>query len=61
MAHPILTQASCAVAGDIAEVQAIANHLAQVMKRIHGREWRVEIEHDAEVAMVLVVPKLDQD
>ena len=43
--HPLITQAACAASGDVAEAQAIANHLADVMKRIHGGDWSATINH----------------
>jgi hypothetical protein len=44
----------------LAEVELTAEHLAHLMEEIHGRRWRVQIEHQDDVAFVMVAPRLDK-
>lgn len=44
----------------ISEVERLANELASLMQEIHGRIWRIQIEHSDDVAFVMVVPRLDK-
>ncbi len=51
---------NAAVAGassDMLSVRVLADMLANTMKKIHGGEWRVQIEHDE---FVTVVRRLDR-
>lgn len=41
-------------------VNLLAKTLAGYMEKLHGGSWRVQIEHSAEAAMVLVVPRLEK-
>jgi hypothetical protein len=42
------------------EVRQVADYLAFLMEEIHGRSWRVHIEHEENVAFVMVVPRNDK-
>ncbi|CVI14862.1 hypothetical protein AGR1A_Cc20123 [Agrobacterium fabacearum CFBP 5771] len=44
----------------ISEVDRLAGELANLMQEIHGRTWRIQIEHSDDVAFVMVVPRLDK-
>lgn len=53
MAHPSFTKAALAGAAVVAEIEATAAHLEQLMRDIHGGHWRIDIDHTA--GFVLVV------
>lgn len=38
--------------------QLLAERLRDVMKEIHGGEWRIQIDH--EVELLMIVPRLDR-
>lgn len=40
----------------IAEARQAADHLAAIMKRIHGGEWVVHVDHVTEFVLVNSVP-----
>lgn len=40
--------------------ERLAALLADLMAEMHGGEWRVQIEHEPNVAMVVVAPKPDR-
>lgn len=45
MMHPSLTKAAVSATAAMAEVQAAANYLAEVMHRIHGVKFDIDISH----------------
>jgi len=54
--HPSITAQFANAEIRAVQVEAVANHLASLMKEIHGGNWRVQIDH--EVGLVMVVVKL---
>lgn len=44
--HPILIKAALSARAPLAEVDAAAAYLAEVMGRIHGGTWRIDICHE---------------
>ena len=52
MPHSMLIEASLAAAADVAEAQAAAESLVSVMKRIHGGNWSMTINHLRRVVLV---------
>ncbi|MBD9640760.1 hypothetical protein IB277_31165 [Ensifer sp. ENS07] len=47
-----LLQATVAASAAIAECSAAAELLARAMERAHGGSWRIQIDHEDEVAIV---------
>lgn len=47
MPHPSFTKATLAGAAVVAEIQATAVHLEQLMRNIHGGRWSIDISHEA--------------
>lgn len=41
----------------LAKVERAAHDLADLMQEIHGKTWRVQIEHEENVALILIVPR----
>lgn len=45
--HPDLQRQLIGGADLLAEVEQVANYLADLMREIHGDHWSVNIDHDA--------------
>lgn len=45
--HPALIKASLAANAAEAEVQQVAHYLAELLRDIHGGNWRVNINHSS--------------
>ncbi|KQM34573.1 hypothetical protein ASF03_21225 [Rhizobium sp. Leaf68] len=45
--HPALKRQLVGGADLLQEVEQVANHLADLMRQIHGDDWSVHIDHDA--------------
>jgi hypothetical protein len=39
------------------EVQAVASYLAELMRDIHGGDWRIQIEHEHELIVIASRPR----
>ncbi|OJY66444.1 MAG: hypothetical protein BGP09_31460 [Rhizobium sp. 60-20] len=55
--HPAITDTKMAAHIAIGEVEAAAEYLAQLMARLHGGNWRRQIDHN--LGFVLVAEKPD--
>ncbi len=51
--HPTIVRAVLSAVAAEAEVRAAAEYLAEVMLRIHGGNWRIDIDHEARFIMVV--------
>ncbi|MGB3814040.1 MAG: hypothetical protein WA950_12515 [Shinella sp.] len=50
--HPSIAQAVLSATVAQAEVRAAADYLAEAMKRIHGGNWRVSIDHMSQLVTI---------
>lgn len=56
MSSPLLTKAVKDATTAQKRIQRVAELLAKLMQDIHGEEWKVDISHEYETEMVLIVP-----
>ncbi|WP_413710655.1 hypothetical protein [Rhizobium sp. Rhizsp82] len=54
--HPMIVQA--ATNADLRRVQidAVAAHLADLMREVHGGDWRIQAEHELHFIVVAMKP-----
>ncbi|WP_313611008.1 hypothetical protein [Rhizobium sp.] len=50
--HPDLKRQLIGGADLLAEVEQVANYLADLMQEIHGGDWRISVNHENCFAMV---------
>lgn len=55
--HPDIQRQLVGSEDILARVERAANDLADLMQEIHGKTWRVQIEHEEHVALILIAPR----
>lgn len=50
--HPALVKAALSAGSVHAEVQAIAEHLADLLRGIHGGDWDIMIDHQVQLVAI---------
>jgi hypothetical protein len=55
--NTLLGEANAAATVNKKRVERLAKLLADAMKDIHGGDWRLDINHDAEAFYAMVAPK----
>ena len=56
--HSDISKQFSQAASAIEEVRAVAEYLAELMRGIHGGDWRIQIDHDIE--FIFILPRPDQ-
>ncbi len=59
--HPMIATAAANAGIRMAQIEAVANHLADLMRQAHGGRWRVQIEHEHGFVMVAERPQRSVD
>jgi len=54
--HPMIAQQIANAGIRLAQIDAVAAHLADLMREAHGREFRIQVEH--EVGLIVIARKL---
>lgn len=50
--HPMIASQVANAGIRLIQIEAVAKHLSDLMKDVHGGEWRVQIEHQHNFIMV---------
>lgn len=58
--HPTLIKAAASADAAKKRIERVANLLAKLMQDIHGDEWKVDISHEYDMEMVVIVPRPSQ-
>lgn len=57
MSSPLLAKAVKDATTAQKRIQRVADLLAGLMKDMHGGDWRVSINHECDVALIVVAPR----
>lgn len=55
--HPAIIGAAFSADATLRRVERVAVLLAKLMQEIHGDEWKVDICHEYETEMIIIVPR----
>ncbi|MCD1266077.1 hypothetical protein B5M44_19200 [Shinella sumterensis] len=54
--HPTLIKAAASADAARKRIERVADLLAKLMQDIHGDEWKVDISHEYQTEMVVIIP-----
>jgi len=54
--HPMIVQAVTNADLRREQIDAVAAHLANLMKEVHGGEWRIQTEHELGFIVIAMKP-----
>lgn len=55
--HPTLIEAATSANSAQKRIERVADLLAKMMQDIHGDEWKVDISHEYNMEMVVIIPR----
>lgn len=55
--HPTLVKAAASADAAKIRIERVAALLAKLMQDIHGDEWKVDISHECDTEMVVIIPR----
>lgn len=55
--HPAIVNAALSADAARKRVERVAALLAKLMQDIHGDEWKVNISHECNLEMVVIIPR----
>jgi len=55
--HPTLINAATSATAAQKRIERVAALLAKLMQAIHGDEWKVDISHEYQTEMVVILPR----
>lgn len=50
--HPAIVRAALSAVAAEAEVRVAAEYLAEVLERIHGGSWRIDVDHQSRFVII---------